>query len=105
MNLAGFLYVAFHVVKCRNMEQPNYLSFEKPFITVRTLIIGKAMQCTASYHTFTQQNSFNVKMCKQKRNDIRHAIKLFTMSRLLCYNYLMLCYGCSEAFNYNSAHN
>ncbi|KRY63847.1 hypothetical protein T4A_860 [Trichinella pseudospiralis] len=25
------------------------------------------------------------------------------MSRLLCYNYLMLCYGCSEAFNYNSA--
>ncbi|KRY80276.1 hypothetical protein T4D_5040 [Trichinella pseudospiralis] len=50
MNLAGFLYV-------RNMEQPNYLSFEKPFITPPTLIIGKTMQCTASYHTFTQQNS------------------------------------------------
>ncbi|KRY78496.1 hypothetical protein T4B_13218 [Trichinella pseudospiralis] len=25
------------------------------------------------------------------------------MSRLLCYNYLMLCYGCNQAFNYNSA--
>ncbi|KRZ43631.1 hypothetical protein T4C_4296 [Trichinella pseudospiralis] len=57
------------------------LSFEKPFITVRTLIIGKTMQCTASYHTFTQQNSANTNR----------------------FSYLMLCYGCIHAFNYNSA--
>ncbi|KRY68605.1 hypothetical protein T4A_2170 [Trichinella pseudospiralis] len=67
------------------------LSFEKPFITVRTLIIGKAMQCTASYHTFTQQNSFNVKK--------------YIVLQINRFSYLMLCYGCSEAFNYNSAHN
>ncbi|KRY63448.1 hypothetical protein T11_5273, partial [Trichinella zimbabwensis] len=32
------------------------LGFEKLFIILRTLITRKTMQCTASHHTFTQQN-------------------------------------------------
>ncbi|KRZ15601.1 hypothetical protein T11_8146 [Trichinella zimbabwensis] len=36
------------------------LGFEKLFIILRTLIIRKTIQCTASHHTFTQQNSVNI---------------------------------------------
>ncbi|KRZ65387.1 hypothetical protein T10_2427 [Trichinella papuae] len=61
----------------------NPLGFEKPFIILRTLIIRNTIQCTASYHTFTQQNSVNV--------------KVFPV------NYLMLCYGYRHVLNHNSA--
>ncbi|KRZ00707.1 hypothetical protein T11_14199 [Trichinella zimbabwensis] len=59
------------------------LGFEKLFIILRTLIIRKTIQCTASHHTFTQQNSVN--------------------SISIIFSYLMLCYGYTHVFNYNSA--
>ncbi|KRZ76534.1 hypothetical protein T10_13274 [Trichinella papuae] len=41
-------------------RQDMELGFEKLFIILRTLIIRKTIQCTASHHTFTQQNSVNI---------------------------------------------
>ncbi|KRZ08141.1 hypothetical protein T11_12309 [Trichinella zimbabwensis] len=54
------------------------LGFEKLFIILRTLIIRKTIQCTASHHTFTQQNSVNIikSDAEHKRNS--HDMKLNT---------------------------
>ncbi|KRZ01207.1 hypothetical protein T11_16421 [Trichinella zimbabwensis] len=41
------------------LKSIQMLGFEKLFIILRTLIIRKTMQSTASHHTFTQQNSVN----------------------------------------------
>ncbi|KRZ10121.1 hypothetical protein T11_8431, partial [Trichinella zimbabwensis] len=60
------------------------LGFEKPFIILRTLIIRNTIQCTASYHTFTQQNAVNV--------------KVFPV------NYLMLCYGYTHIIKSDAEH-
>ncbi|KRY98764.1 hypothetical protein T11_16120 [Trichinella zimbabwensis] len=58
------------------------LGFEKLFIILRTLIIRKTIQCSASHHTFTQQNSVNLNIFSynfseriRRNNDILHNMK------------------------------
>ncbi|KRZ00921.1 hypothetical protein T11_14163 [Trichinella zimbabwensis] len=60
------------------------LGFEKLFIILRTLIIRKTIQCTASHHTFTQQNSVN--------------------SISIIFSYLMLCYGYTHIIKSDAEH-
>ncbi|KRY97665.1 hypothetical protein T11_14301 [Trichinella zimbabwensis] len=62
------------------------LGFEKLFIILRTLIIRKTIQCSASHHTFTQQNSVNLNIFSYnfsernlRNNDILRSMKYATM--------------------------
>ncbi|KRZ75355.1 hypothetical protein T10_11763 [Trichinella papuae] len=65
----------------------SILGFEKLFIILRTLIIRKTIQCTASHHTFTQQNSVNVNIFSYnfsernlRNNEILHNMKCIIKS-------------------------
>ncbi|KRZ01171.1 hypothetical protein T11_9937 [Trichinella zimbabwensis] len=60
------------------------LGFKKLFIILRTLIIRKTIQCTASHHTFTQQYSVN--------------------SISIIFSYLMLCYGYTHIIKSDAEH-
>ncbi|KRZ00596.1 hypothetical protein T11_16383 [Trichinella zimbabwensis] len=62
------------------------LGFEKLFIILRTLIIRKTIQCTASHHTS------------------RSKILLTKNSISIIFSYLMLCYGYTHIIKSDAEH-